>query len=272
MKKRIVSIGGGNMGRAIVGGLLAQGYQRELLSVVDPDLDARAKIKTELGVTVTAELAHIGNDDIVLLAVKPQIMQAVVNGLADVCAAARPLLISIAAGITTSQLGSWFGAEVPIVRVMPNIPALVGRGAAALFATAEVDSNDREAAQSIMAAVGLAVWVEDENHLDVVTALSGSGPAYFFLIMEILERVAIELGLDSSIARTLAIETAHGAALLAGQADISPGNLREQVTSPGGTTEAALEVLRAGDIEGIFRNALNAAHQRARDLGASSEQ
>lgn len=271
MKKRIVSIGGGNMGRAIVGGLLAKGYDKALLSVVDPDPDARAKVGLELGVAVAPESTRLDDADIILLAVKPQLMKPVVIELARMRHGARPLFISIAAGITTNQIKRWLDDDAPIVRAMPNTPALVGRGASALFATPNVATSERQAAEWIMGAVGLAVWVEDEDLLDVVTALSGSGPAYFFLIMEILEKVAVELGLDAAVARKLTIETAHGAALLAGAAAVPPGTLREQVTSRGGTTERALGVLRSGNIEGLFRDALQAAHQRSRELAAASE-
>jgi len=260
------------MGRAIMGGLLASGYDQALLEIVDPDPVAQELVNRELGITVTPALIELADGDIVLLAVKPQVMRGVVTELARYCVGIRPLFISIAAGITTSQLASWLAADVPIVRVMPNTPALVGAGAAALFATDNVNVNEHQAAESIIGAVGLALWVENEDLLDVVTALSGSGPAYFFLIMELLEQISVELGLERSLARRLAIETAHGAALLArGSAD-APEALRQQVTSPGGTTERALEVLSSGNIAGLLRNALNAAHQRSRELAETSEQ
>jgi len=271
MEKRIVSIGGGNMGRAIIGGLLAQGYKQELIAVVDPDPDARTKIRQELAVRVDPALTDLANTEIVLLAVKPQIMKPVVEQLSQTIDGSRPLFISIAAGITTAQLARWLGGDVPIVRVMPNTPALIGRGAAVLFATPNTAPVDRQAALTIISAVGLAEWVDDEDLLDVVTALSGSGPAYFFLFIELLEKISVELGLDGRLARKLAIETAHGSALLARQSQDSPGTLREQVTSPGGTTESALNVLRTGNIEGLLRNALNAAYQRSRELAAGSE-
>lgn len=271
MEKRIVSIGGGNMGRAIIGGLLAQGYKQEHLSVVDPDPDARSMITQQLSVTVEPTLSDREAVDIVLLAVKPQIMKTVVADLAATMIGQRPLFISIAAGITTAQLSDWLGGDTPIVRVMPNTPSLVGSGAAVLFATANVGPAERQDAQAIISAVGIAEWVEDEDLLDVVTALSGSGPAYFFLFIELLEKIAVELGLDSALARKLAIETAHGSALLARQSPYPPATLREQVTSPGGTTESALKVLHNGDIEALLRDALQAAHQRSRELGSGTE-
>lgn len=270
MSKRIVSIGGGNMGRAIIGGLLAKGHAKDSITVVDPSPEARALVAREFDVAVVAETTTLNDAEIVLLAVKPQIMHNVVRALAGSRGGARPLFISIAAGITTSQLAEWLGGDVPIVRVMPNTPALVGCGAAALFATQAVAAAEREAAESILNAVGIAVWVDDESLLDVVTAVSGSGPAYFFLIMEILEKIAVELGLESAIARRLSVETARGAAELARESASSPGTLREQVTSPGGTTERALEVLGAGGIEDLFRAALGAAEQRSRELARAA--
>ena len=259
------------MGRAIIGGLLAQGYQRKLISIVDPDPDARRRITQELALNVEPSLPDLTGTEIILLAVKPQIMKPVVEKIAPLLSDHRPLFISIAAGITTAQLERWLGRTVPIVRVMPNTPSLVGRGAAALFATPKVNQAERDAALAIMSAVGIAEWVENEDLLDIVTALSGSGPAYYFLLMDLLEKIAIELGLDAQLARKLSIETAHGAALLASQSADAPGTLREQVTSPGGTTESALKVLSAGGIESLFRNALIAAHQRSRELAAGSE-
>ncbi len=259
------------MGRAIVGGLLARGYKKEMISIVDPDPAARETISQQLALTVEPSLNDLDGSEIVLLAVKPQVMKPVVEQLAPLLADLRPLFISIAAGITTAQLGRWLGNDVPIVRAMPNTPAMVGRGAAALFATPNVTQSERQAALAIISAVGFAEWVDEEDMLDVVTALSGSGPAYYFLVMELLEKVGIELGLEAKLARKLSIETAHGAALLASQSSDAPGTLREQVTSPGGTTERALQVLSAGNIESLFRDALEAAHQRSRELAAGSE-
>lgn len=271
MEQRIVSIGGGNMGRAIIGGLLAQGYKKELLSIVDPDPDAQQIVTQELGLDAAPSVTNLIGAEIVLLAVKPQNMKLVAEELSPLISNFRPLLISIAAGITTTQLARWLGYDGPIVRAMPNTPALVGRGAAALFATSNATEEERVSALEIINTVGFAEWVDDEDLLDIVTALSGSGPAYYFLVMELLEKIAIELGLDPSLARKLSIETAYGASLLARQSSNTPGQLREQVTSPGGTTESALEVLSNGDLESLFRNALKAAHERSRALAAGKE-
>lgn len=272
MENRIISIGGGNMGSAILGGLLAKGHPKELISVVDPNPQVQQDMAGRYGVTVLPKCTEIGRDDVVLLAVKPQIMQPVATQLANLVPDPGPLFISIAAGITTSQLGRWLGQSGSIVRVMPNTPALVGNGAAALFATQNTSAAERATAESIIGAVGIAEWVDNEALLDVVTALSGSGPAYFFLFIEIMEKIAVELGLEQAVARKLAIETAHGSALLARQSSDSPGILRERVTSPGGTTERALDILREGNIEGLLRDALTGAYERSGELAASAEQ
>jgi pyrroline-5-carboxylate reductase len=272
MENRIISIGGGNMGSAILGGLLAKGYPKELITVVDPNPQVQQDMAASYGVTVLPKCTEIGRNDIVLLAVKPQIMQPVATQLADLVPNPGPLFISIAAGITTAQLDRWLAQSGSIVRVMPNTPALVGNGAAALFATPNTSAAERTAAESIIGGVGIAEWVDDEALLDVVTALSGSGPAYFFLFIEIMEKIAVELGLEQAVARKLAIETAHGSALLARQSSDSPGILRERVTSPGGTTERALDILREGNIEGLLRDALTGAYERSGELAASGEQ
>lgn len=271
MENHILSIGGGNMGSAIIGGLLAKDYRRDRIAVVDPSAQVQSKISDDFGLNVQPSCREIRDGEIVLLAVKPQIMQPVVKELARLISTQRPLFVSIAAGITTTQLRRWLNADVPIVRVMPNTPSLVGHGAAAMFATASVRDDERRSAEAIMGAVGLAEWVEDEALLDVVTALSGSGPAYFFLFMEIMEDVAVELGLGRSIARKLTIATAHGAALLAQNSTFAPSELREQVTSPGGTTERALDILNSGNIRGLIREALKGAHCRSSELAIAAD-
>lgn len=272
MNAHILFVGGGNMGRAMIAGLLATGYPADRITVADPDQGARDRLAAEFDIKLSARATpNAGTPpDIVVLAVKPQLMQAVATAYATDHPDARPVYVSIAAGITTAQLGAWLGADSAIVRVMPNTPAMVGAGAAAMFANAHVDAAGRTAAAAILEAVGIATWVSEESQLDAVTALSGSGPAYFFLIFEVLERIGAELGLDAALARQLAIETGYGAALLARSADAGPGTLREQVTSPGGTTEAALKVLREHDITAVFRDALQAAHARSIELARSS--
>lgn len=269
MQQRIAFIGGGNMARAIIGGLLAQGYSARLIAVADPDPAARTQLETRFGVSA-AETGDsvVAGAGILVLAVKPQQMKDVAMGLAAAVARERPVVISIAAGITTGLLERWLGTTTAIVRSMPNTPALVGRGAAAMFANHAAGEHARRDAELILRAVGLALWVEDEALLDTVTALSGSGPAYFFLVLEALETAAAQLGLAPEVARTLAIETAGGAAELARQSEFGPRQLREQVTSKGGTTEQALKVLQDGQLPALFAQALQAARRRAQELAA----
>ncbi len=255
------------MGRAIVGGLLRRGHPVEALRVADPLATAREALAREFGIVALADNgAAILDADVVLLAVKPQQMQAVVRPLAATLAARKPLVLSIAAGITTHALASWIGTDLPLVRAMPNTPALVGRGATGLYATPTTPAPARALAESLLGAVGIVEWVEAEALLDAVTALSGSGPAYFFLLIECLERAGTALGLAPASARRLAIETAAGASELARGAGVDPATLRVQVTSPGGTTEQALQVLNEGGFEALITAALEAARDRGQIL------
>ena len=267
MERGLAFIGGGNMGRAIIGGLLAQGYAASRIRVADPEPAARALVAERYGVLATADNAEaVAEADVVVLAVKPQQLKAVAEALRPALAVRRPLVLSIAAGITTTLLSAWLGGELPIVRSMPNTPALVGRGIAGLYAGPDVAADLREAAAGILGAVGRAVWVEREDLIDAVTALSGSGPAYFFLVLEALEAAGTALGLEPATARTLAIETGLGAAELASRSEFDPATLRAQVTSKGGTTERALAVLTGGGLPALFDTALRAARDRAREL------
>lgn len=269
MNERIACIGGGNMGRAILGGLCRRGHAPAAIVVAEPLAAARAALAADFGVEVTARNdAAVDGADVVLLAVKPQQMKDVVRALTEPFARRRPLVVSIAAGITTASLARWIGAPLPLVRAMPNTPALVGRGATGLFATPETPDGMRALAERLLAAVGCVEWVAEEALLDAVTALSGSGPAYFFLFLESLERAGVALGLPADVARRLAIETAAGAAELARTSPADPGTLRAQVTSPGGTTERALAVFAAGGFEPLVHAALAAAATRAAELSA----
>jgi len=267
MSKRVAFIGGGNMGRAIVGGLISRGHAPGAITVAEPLEAPRTALALDFGVNVTEDnAAAVAVADVVVLAVKPQQMKAVVQPLAAILADRRPVLLSIAAGITTQSLGRWIGAEIPVVRAMPNTPALVGRGATGLFATAAATAADRALVESLLAATGLVAWVEQESQLDAVTALSGSGPAYFFLLLESLEQAGTKLGLPAELARKLAIETAAGAAELARTATVDPATLRAQVTSKGGTTERALQVFTEGGLPALVERALVAAATRAEEL------
>lgn len=267
MTTRIACIGGGNMGRAILGGLVRRGHPPASILVAEPREEARLALAAELGVAVTADnLAAARDADVLLLAVKPQQMRDVVTALAPALAARTPLLLSIAAGITTGALAAWAGHAPALVRAMPNTPALIGRGITALYATPATPPAARALAAELLGAVGSVVWVETETELDAVTALSGSGPAYFFLFLECLERAGVALGLPADTARRLALETAAGASELALQSSLSPDALRAQVTSKGGTTAAALAVFAAQGFEPLVAAALDAAARRAAEL------
>ncbi|MGH8471624.1 MAG: pyrroline-5-carboxylate reductase, partial [Gammaproteobacteria bacterium] len=221
----------------------------------------------------------IAGADVVILAVKPEVVRAVVEDVAETLRAQRPLVLSIVAGLSTRVLRKWIepegigpegiGPEVPIVRAMPNTPALVRSGAAALYAeTGSVGRGHRDSAESILGAVGSTVWVEDEALMDTVTALSGSGPAYFFLFMELIERAGVSMGLAPESARLLTLQTAFGAAKMALESETPTAVLRAQVTSPGGTTEQAIKTFQDCGIESIVTQALRAAEARSRELGA----
>jgi pyrroline-5-carboxylate reductase len=234
----------------------------------DPLSEQREGAEQALGVRVQAGNVEVaGQADILVLAVKPQALAEVARELAPSVQARRPLVISLAAGVRMADVERWLGAGVPIVRVMPNTPALIGSGASGLFANSHVTDAQRDQAESILRAVGVAVWVGDERLMDVITALSGSGPAYFFLVMEALERAAIDAGLDPAKARLLTLETAFGAAKMALEGAEEPAILRRRVTSPGGTTEAAVKALEDGGLRRLFDDAVRAAVRRAGELG-----
>lgn len=264
---QIAFIGGGNMGRALIAGLIAHGTSPANLAVADPNEAARSALAVDFGVrTGTDNAALAGAADILVLAVKPQGMAAVLAPLALLLAQRRPLLISIAAGVRTASLAEWSGTDLPIVRAMPNRPALVGAGITGLYATPATPPAARARAEAVMGAVGELVWVESEDHLDVVTAVSGSGPAYFFLLAEQLAHSAVRRGLDPHTARRLAVATLNGAGRLAADGDGDLARLRAEVTSPGGTTEAALEAFAAAHFDAIVAAAVDAAVLRGREL------
>ena len=255
------------MAASIIGGLLADGYDANHIYVAEPDADKRKALNKQFGVQTEAENdAAIAKAEAVVLAIKPQVLSEVCAGMADAVQQHQPLVISIAAGIRSTDIERWLGGNAAIVRTMPNTPAMVQSGATGLFANAKVSEAERELAESIMRAVGITLWLEDEAQLDAVTALSGSGPAYFFYVMEAMENAGKSLGLKDNAARLLAIQTAFGAAKLALESSEDPGTLRERVTSPGGTTERALSVLREGGLEALFLEALQAANDRAAEL------
>ena len=265
----IAFIGGGNMTRSLIGGLIAGGHIPDQIQVAEPDAGQREFLRSRYGVPTSADNpAVIEHAQAIVLAVKPQILQEVARQLAPEIQRCQPLVISIAAGVREPDLRRWLGGgSLALVRTMPNTPALVGSAASALFANEFVSEKRRQLAESLLRAVGATVWVDDESLLDTVTALSGSGPAYFFLLMEALEQAALDLGLDADTARLLTLQTAFGAAKMALESVESPAILRARVTSPGGTTERALAILRDGGVETLLAKALEAARQRAHELG-----
>jgi pyrroline-5-carboxylate reductase len=264
---KIAFIGGGNMASAIVGGLVSQGFDAGTITVADPMPETLTRLRAVTPVKTTSDnLAAIQDADVVVLAVKPQVMAQVCKPLADTLARTKPLIISIAAGITLQSLQQWLGAGLAIVRSMPNTPALVQTGATALFGNAHVGARERDIADRLLRAVGITAWTDSEAQLDAVTALSGSGPAYFFLVIEAMTAAGIALGLKPELATQLTLQTALGAAKMAVESDVDAAELRKRVTSPGGTTLAALTVMEQRDLRDIFSTALGAAEQRSREL------
>jgi len=270
--QHLTVLGGGHMGRALLSGLLRSGTRPERLRVGEASEAARLLLSRDLGVSATADNAGaVDGASVVVLAVKPQQARAVVTALAPLLRAQRPLVLSVAAGVRISSLEAWCGPGVPVARAMPNRPVLLGAGATALYAPPSVSGELRAAAERIARAVGEVVWVSEEDLLDVVTALSGSGPAYFFLLAELMAAAAARLGLPAPVANRLAAATLHGAGLMAAAGEADLARLRAEVTSSGGTTEAALGVFAAADLEGTVERALEAATRRGRELGALAE-
>jgi pyrroline-5-carboxylate reductase len=257
------------MAAALIGGLTRRGLAGGRIAVADPSADQLDRLVRDYGVERAPDNAAAARGaEVVVLAVKPQQMRAVSLALRPHLADPKPLVISVAAGIPHAALARWFGPEVPLVRTMPNRPALNGFGATGLYAPPSLEAAPRALAESIMAAVSATVWVEHESQMDTVTALSGSGPAYFFLFMEALEAAAHERGLPTAVAHKLTLETAFGAAQMARQSSESLSVLREQVTSKGGTTAAALAVLDAAGLRAIVAHAVAAADRRSAELAA----
>ena len=263
----ITFIGAGNMAAALIGGLIADGADPHTIIATDPDEQRRQTLSENAGIRTLADNAKaVMQADIVVLAVKPQILEAVTRELGDAIRTCRPLIVSIAAGIRSDTLQRWLGGDVALVRSMPNTPAMLQTGATALFATAGVTEEQREQAESVMRAVGLTLWLEDESLMDAVTALSGSGPAYFFLVIEAMEAAGIQLGLPAEAARLLTLQTALGAARMAIESSDDPAKLRRKVTSPGGTTEQAIEQFEKDGLRESFLRALTAARDRSMEI------
>jgi len=263
----ITFIGAGNMAAALIGGLIADGADPHTIIATDPDEQRRQTLSGNAGIRTLADNAKaVMQADIVVLAVKPQILEAVTRELGDAIQTRRPLVVSIAAGIRSDTLQRWLGGDVALVRSMPNTPAMLQVGATALFATAGVTEEQREQAESVMRAVGLTLWLEDESLMDAVIALSGSGPAYFFLVIEAMEAAGIQLGLPAEAARLLTLQTALGAARMAIESSDDPAELRRKVTSPGGTTEQAIGQFEKDGLRESFLRALTAARDRSMEI------
>lgn len=262
---RIAFIGAGNMAASLIGGLRAQGVDASLIRASAPGAETRARVAAEHGIELFADNAQaIEGADVILIAVKPQMMKAA-------CIALRPslkahqLVVSVAAGITCASMNNWLG-DHPIVRCMPNTPALLRQGVSGLYATATVTNEQRAQAEQLLSAVGIALWLDEEKQLDAVTAVSGSGPAYFFLLIEAMTATAEKLGLPRDIAVQLTKQTALGAALMVTGSDVDAAELRRRVTSPAGTTEAAIKSFQAGGFEALVDTALTAAAHRSAEM------
>ncbi len=264
---RIAFIGAGNMANAIIGGLRARGVSAEQIVAADPYPPSLDILRQQHGVDSAADnRAAVAGADVVVLAVKPQVLETAIGEIRGSLSENSQLLLSIVAGISVASMESWLDGPQAIVRSMPNTPALVQCGATALFANSQVNEEQRNYAESIASAIGITAWVKEESLLDAVTAISGSGPAYYFAIMEAMQSIAEEMGLEASMAERFVHQTALGAAQMAINSDVDVGELRRRVSSPGGTTLAALEQFEAGGLHDMFATALEAARRRAQDM------
>lgn len=260
------------MASSLISGLIASGHAPEQIWVSDINPDTLTALKQDLNVNTSANNDDVINAvDVVVLAVKPQTLNAVAQSIAALVQQKKSLVVSIAAGINQNSLSSWLGADTAIVRCMPNTPALVLTGATALHANDKVTDEQCDLAENILRAVGIALWVDDEAELDAVTAVSGSGPAYYFLLMEAMEKAALELGLSQETARLLVQQTALGAAKIALESAESPEQLRKRVTSPGGTTQQAIETFEQGGFTELVSKALHAARDRSIEMSKQME-
>lgn len=267
--RTIACIGGGNMARSLIGAQLARGVPASTIRIAEPRAEAREALEREFGIaTFDDNAAAVSGAECVVLAIKPQVMRTVCEGLAAPLAGSRTLVISIAAGIRIAQLERLLGSEHAIVRCMPNTPALVGAGATGLCANRNVDAGQRAWAGKILNAAGIVRWIDDEAQMDIVTALSGSGPAYFFLLVEALEDAAVKLGLPRDTARALAAQTCLGAGHMLADSNETAAELRRRVTSPHGTTAAALDVFEQSGLRTLVERALAAAEHRGAEMSA----
>ena len=272
MTPNIAFIGGGNMARSLITGLLKQGHAPSGIRVSEPYAPTRDALAAETGIPVLDDNRGVAAGSAVwLFAVKPQVMKTVCAELNDLAQAERPLILSIAAGITAMQLETWLGGNLPVVRIMPNTPALLGAGASGLYANARVSPAQKDLAGSLFGATGLCTWIAEEALMDTVTALSGSGPAYVFLLCEAMQAAAEKQGLPAEAARALAVQTFVGAARMLSESGEAADVLRQRVTSPNGTTHAAITAFESGGLRELVQEALDAARVRGENLSREND-
>lgn len=265
-------IGGGNMARSLIAGLIRQGTAPAHIHVAEPVTALREQLTADFGVKTYASATEAAAQGAVwVLAVKPQVLRDVCASLTALARSQQPLVLSIAAGITSTQLERWLGGNPAVVRAMPNTPALLGAGVTGLFATAGVSEAQRRQADAVLASAGRTVWIDDEARMDAVTAVSGSGPAYVFLLAEAMEAAAIAQGLPADAARTLVVQTLLGASRMLDESGEAPVELRRRVTSPNGTTQASIESFQADGFEAIVARAIDAATRRGHALSAAND-
>lgn len=276
MNKQITFIGAGNMAHSLIGGLIDNQYQANMITAIDPNQDMLTKLQQSFSVNTVDNVEHaaetLHQSDCIVLAVKPQVMQDVIQQYRSALSIDNTVFISIAAGISSASLEKWLTNKAAIVRCMPNTPALVQMGASVLYANANVSTEQKKLADSILAAVGSTSWAADEDILHAVTATSGSGPAYFFLLMEQMQAAAQDMGIDADQARALVTQTALGAATMAANSATQLSTLRENVTSKGGTTAAALDSFAKAKFNSSVKEALRAAEQRSREMATLFDQ
>ena len=259
-------IGAGNMAYALIKGLLNNGFNANQINISDPNEELLLNRESELKVTTYSDnTSLLSNSDIIFFAVKPQVLSSVCLELKGVVKS-KHLFVSIVAGIRSSDINRWLGGNFALIRTMPNTPALFQSGVTGLFANEVVDNEQKSLVESILSSVGECFWVNEEKLIDAITAISGSGPAYFFLLMESMKQAGMALGLDEETANSLSIQTAYGASLMANKTGKDSRTLRTEVTSPNGTTQSAIESFQDQNFEGIVANATRAAYDRAREL------
>lgn len=266
-------IGGGNMARSLIGGLIANGAAPGSIRVAAPSESTRRGLEADFGVATFQTAAEaVQGAQVWMFAVKPQVMRGVCEDLQAAARATRPVAVSVAAGITSTQMERWLGGDAAVVRAMPNTPSMLGAGVTGLYANPKVDAQGRQQAEAVLATAGVTVWIDDEKKMDAVTAASGSAPAYIFLLAEAMEDAAISQGLPDDAARTLVLQTILGAARMLTESGESPAQLRRRVTSPGGTTHAAIETFENGGLRTLVARAMDRATERGRELSAANDE